>query len=349
MRYWPALLATLCALTASGPSIGAAGSETPAGARDGGAGTVPAAASMAADGDRILVLRAEGGKFREAMDGLVQELGREIEVEEKLIGPGTGMPEVAAAVAALRPRAVILMDNHAIRLYAELQAGWRDAQAFPPSIALMAVRVDKAILGMKRVTGIFYEVPGVTILVNLRSILDEPVRKVGVIHRGAMEDFVRESARWCAAENIELVPYPIPGQGDDVAKAVRTGVRRLWRKDAVDALWVLNDNFYLTPEIIRDGWLPALERFEKPVLVGVENFVSTGIKFGTFAVLPDHYGLGAQAAGLVTRLQEDGWKAGDEPSVRQPLAITKLLNLRLARKYSRVNDARLMEIDRVVK
>jgi hypothetical protein len=164
-----------------------------------------------------------------------------------------------------------------------------------------------------------------------------------------MADFVSESARWCAAENIELVPFLIPEQGADVAKAVRTGVRRLWRKDDVDALWVLNDNFYLTPGIIAEGWLPALERFEKPVLVGVENFVSSGIKFGTFAVLPDHYGLGAQAAGLLMRLQEDNWEAEAKPVMRQPLAITKLLNLKLARKYSRINEDRLMEIDRVVK
>jgi hypothetical protein len=243
---------------------------------------------------------------------------------------------------------VVLMDNQAIRLYAGVQRAWRRTEPFPPAVALMAVRVDQAIAGMRRVTGIFYEVPGVTTVVNLRSLVEDPVRKVGVIHRGAMADFVAESARWCAAERVELVPYLIPEGGRDVAKAVRTGVRRLWRKDGVDALWVLNDNFYLTPEIIARGWLPALERFEKPVLVGVENFVAPGIKFGTFAVLPDHYGLGAQAAGLLMRLQEDGWRAGEAPALRQPLAITKHLNLRLARKYSRIREDRLREIDRVV-
>jgi hypothetical protein len=212
----------------------------------------------------------------------------------------------------------------------------------------MAVRMDKEVAGMKRVTGINYEVPAVTTLVNLRSLLRDPVRRVGVIHRGAMADFVKAHAEWCAAERIELVPYRIPDGAADVPKAVRTGVRRLWRRDGVDALWVLNDNFYLTPEIIRDGWLPALERFEKPVVVGVENLVSPGIKFGTYAVLPDHYGLGTQAAGLLLRLQEDGWEADDAPALRQPLAITKLLNLPLARKYSAIHEDRLLEIDRVV-
>lgn len=311
---------------------------------------VPDAAETAADRvqERILVLRPEGEKFKEAKDGLASELGGEFEVVDRLLGPSTPADSIAAEVRSARPRAVVLMDNQAIRLYASAQKAWRDSAAYPPAVALMAVRVDKAIAGMRRVTGIFYEVPGVTILVNLRSLIRDPVRKVGVIHRGAMADFVRESAKWCAAENIELVPFALPEQGADVARAVRTGVRRLWRKHGVDALWVLNDNFHLTPEIIREGWLPALRRFEKPVLVGVENFVSPGVKFGTYAVLPDHYALGVQAAGSVLRLQEDGWEADAEPALRQPLAITKLLNLGLARKYSRIHEDRLMEIDRVV-
>lgn len=343
MKRLSALLLMAWALSASaeapaGPTVDSASSRRIEVAR------VPARQT-----EHVLVLRTEGAKFKETMNGMVEELGGELECDEKLLKPETGVAEIAATVASLRPKAVVLMDNQAIRLYAGVQAAWRDTVPFPPSIALMAVRVDKAIAGMKRVTGIFYEVPGVTILVNLRSLLKEPVRRVGVIHRGAMADFVTESARWCAAENIQLVPYVIPEHGADVAMAVRSGVRKLWRKDDVDALWVLNDNFYLTPEIIAEGWLPALERFEKPVLVGVENFVSSGIKFGTFAVLPDHYGLGAQAAGLLMRLKEDEWVADDGPAVRHPLAITKLLNLKLARKYSRINEDRLMEIDRVVK
>lgn len=298
--------------------------------------------------DRVLVLRAEGSMFEEALGGLVGELEGELALEVRLIAHGTKIRTIDSVVKALRPRAVVLMDNEAIRLYAAVQAAWKDATPFPPAVALMAVRVDKAMTGMKRVTGISYEVPGVTTMVNLRSLIQDPVRRVGVIHRGAMADFVKDQAAWCASERIELVPYLIPDGSPDVAKAVRTGVRRLWRKEGVDALWVLNDNFHLTPEIIREGWLPALERFEKPVVVGVENFVSPAAKFGTFAVLPDPYGLGAQAAGLLLRLQEDGWEADETPSLRQPLAITKLLNLRLLRKYSRIHEDRLLEIDRVV-
>ncbi|MEO6097029.1 MAG: hypothetical protein ABIW76_15655, partial [Fibrobacteria bacterium] len=198
-------------------------------------------------------------------------------------------------------------------------------------------------------TGIFYEVPGVTILVNLRSLVKGPVRKVGVIARPSMADFVRENAKWCAYENIELVPYLVSEDRMDVARAVRTGVRRLRDREKVDALWILNDNFFLTPEIIGGGWLPALARFKKPVLVGVENFVSERSHFGTFAILPDHYALGVQTAGLILRLKENGWKLDETLRVEQPLAVYKILNLEQARKYATVRDSALKEVDKVIK
>ena len=166
-----------------------------------------------------------------------------------------------------------MLGNDAIKLYAAVQKQWADSAAFPPSISLMAIRVDKAIEDLKRATGIFHEVPGVTIMVNLRSLVAQPVRKVGVIVRPYQADFVRENAKWCKLGNIELVPYMVEEDRKDMARAVRAGVRRLRDRDRVDALWIPNDNFFLTPEIIGGGWLPALERFRKPVLVGVDKVI----------------------------------------------------------------------------
>lgn len=297
----------------------------------------------------ILVLRPEGPNFEETVNGLKKELGSDFQCREKIVGKGVGEADLIADLKQARPKVLVLMDNEAIQLYSRVQKRWRDTIPFPPSISLMAVRVDKAIAGMQRATGIFYEVPGVVTMVNLRSLLADPVRRVGVIVRPSMQDFVRESAKWCKSENIELVPFEVPEDRQDIAKAVRTGVRRLRNQEHVDALWILNDNFFLTPEIIDGGWLPALERFRKPVLVGVENLVSTKIRFGTFATLPDHYGLGVQAAGMILRLKEDDWELDERAKVEQPLAVYKILNLKQARLVSEVNEAALLEIDKVIR
>jgi hypothetical protein len=299
--------------------------------------------------DRILVLRAEGPDFKGTMEGLKGELGPGFEFEEKIVGPGFGTREAASLVAARRPKAIVLMDNQAIRIHAGAQKVWSDSVPYPPAIALMAVRVDKAIAGLRNTTGIIYEVPAVTIFVNLRSLSEEPVRKVGVITRPYMADFVRESAAWCERERIVLVPHEVPEDRKNVARAVREGIRRLRDRENVDALWILNDNHFLTAEIIREGWIPALERFRKPVLVGVENLVAAGTRFGTYAVLPDHYGLGAQAAGMIVRLKEDGWRMDGSSKVEHPLAVLKVLNLEQARNGMRIRRESLLEVDKVIK
>lgn len=302
--------------------------------------------------DRIMIVRAEGANFRETVNGLERELGPEFEFEERITGAGTPIAtaaQLASAIAQSRPRALVLMDNEAIALYGAVQGQWKDSVPYPPSISMMAIRVDKAIGKMQRAAGIFYEVPGVTILVNLRSLVEGPVRKVGVIVRPSMMDFVREHAKWCKNENIELVPFEVEEGHKDVARAVRRGVRQLCDRDKVDALWILNDNYFLSREIIGDGWIPALERFHKPVVVGVENFVSPGSRFGTFAILPDHYGLGVQAAGKILRLRDDGWMMEGPPKVEQPLAVYKVLNLVQARKSARIRESALVEVDKVLK
>ncbi len=302
--------------------------------------------------DRIMIVRAEGANFQETVNGLEKELGPEFEFEERVMGAGTPIAtaaQLSSAIAKSRPRALVLMDNEAIALFAAVQGQWKDSVPFPPSISMMAIRVDKAIGKMRRAAGIFYEVPGMTILVNLRSLVEGPVRKVGVIVRPSMMDFVRENAKWCKSENIELVPFEVAEDRMDVARAVRRGVRHLCDREKVDALWILNDNYFLSREIIGDGWLPALERFHKPVVVGVENFVSLGSRFGTFAILPDHYGLGVQAAGMILRLRDDGWVMEGTPRVEQPLAVYKVLNLVQARKSARIRESALVEVDKVLK
>lgn len=302
--------------------------------------------------DRIMIVRAEGANFQETVKGLERELGPEFEIEERVMGAGIPIDaaaQLSSAIAQSRPRALVLMDNEAIALYGAVQGQWKDSVPFPPSISMMAIRVDKAIGKMRRAAGIFYEVPGVTILVNLRSLVEGPVRKVGVIVRPSMMDLVRENAKWCKSENIELVPFEVAENRLDVARAVRTGVRRLRDRDKVDALWILNDNYFLSREIIGEGWLPALERFHKPVVVGVENFVSRGSRFGTFAILPDHYGLGVQAAGKILRLRDDGWVMEGPPGVEQSLAVYKILNLVQARKSARIRESALVEVDKILK
>lgn len=128
----------------------------------------------------------------------------------------------------------------------------------------------------KNTTGIRYEIPAVTSLVQLRSLMQRPLKKVGVIYRQWMGDFIRQNQRWCQQENIELVSVELPNQLS--TSKLKYQLKHLLRKD-IDTLWVVNDNGLLRPRSIQNVWLPLLKNVDKPVLVGINALADPELKF----------------------------------------------------------------------
>ena len=70
---------------------------------------------------------------------------------------------------------------------------------------MMARFYVNLVSGVVNGTGINYEIAAITCFVSLRNILNQPIRKVGVIHRDAFDDFIGEQKAMAAQEKIELV------------------------------------------------------------------------------------------------------------------------------------------------
>jgi hypothetical protein len=115
----------------------------------------------------------------------------------------------------------------------------------------------------------------------------------------------------------------------------------------VDAIWVLNDNALLEPELIAKGWLKMLHKTPVVVVVGVGSLVDTRLHFGSFAVLPDHAALGVQTANLIFRLAERGWSAEDEP-VELPFSVQTVVDLPWTREHFQFREEAIERIDRIV-
>jgi len=123
--------------------------------------------------------------------------------------------------------------------------------------------VDIAIEGMKNTAGIFYEVPIVTSIVNLRNIMPRVrLEKIGVIHRSFSEQLVRINQDYCRKEHTELVPYLISDKGD-IESELKKGLDILEKKENIDALWVLNDSILVNAQLLRSAWIPFARKFKK--------------------------------------------------------------------------------------
>jgi len=214
------------------------------------------------------------------------------------------------------------------------------------NFGFFSVYIDRLLLQMRNTIGIRHEIPAVTSLVNIRSLVKSPVQRVGVLYREWMHDYIELNTAFCQQEGIELVGIEVPNNIS--MQKVKYHLKHLLNSD-IDALWVVNDNGLLSSRLMQNVWLPNIKQFNKPVVVGVEGLTTTALNFGTFSVVPDQYALGVQGAGLIGDILDDGITQLEEHKLYEPLSVEKLLNLRLMQKRNiPVNEAKLETLDRLI-
>jgi hypothetical protein len=280
---------------------------------------------------------------REAWQSLSDELGESFDVITRPVSEQTGEADLAREISQIQPRCIVLMGNAATNLYLKYQK--QHTGTFLPTVVLMTSFFEEQYPLFHNTTGIAYEVPGITTFVNLRSFVYQPIQRVGVLHRPLFSSYVQKQARLARVEQVHVVPFELsrnPGPHE-----IRRGLDRLIRKERVDALWVLNDNVLLKPELIAKGWLKILHKNPIPVVVGVASLVDTRLHFGSFAMLPDHSALGVQAANLVFRLKDEGWNASLVP-LELPLSIQSVVDLSWTREHLHFREDAIDRIDRIV-
>lgn len=291
----------------------------------------------------VLIAMPESRDFKEARKGLVTEIKRDFNIATFVVKPSTTVEQLGAAIAQASPVCVVLMNNTTLNLYQKYQSQ-PGVEGVPPAVVLMASFLEEAHKHIKHITGIAYEVPGVTAFVNLRMVITSPVNRIGVVFRPVFGRFVQRQKALAAREHIELVPVAVPM--DVSAEGLRSALSELARKGKIDAVWMLNDN-----GLIRDGaflsdtWRAALKEVKLPLLVGVPNLVDPAEPFGTLAVVPDHEALGLQAANMIFDLADNDWNV-QERAVELPLSVKTVVDMKQARERFGLRPDAQQHIDR---
>ena len=295
--------------------------------------------------DTALVLRGNVPAMEEVLDGMKSDLDGEITFVDHAYTKKMTVEDLGALIKKTDPNMIILLGNKSINLYKKYFAKTPPTKEIP-TLLVAGLFVDY-IKGLGTTSAIRYEIPAVTSILTLRVVTEKPIKKVGVIYRKWMKDFVETNKRYCEAEGIELVAMEIGNKEKNFASVVKKKLKAL-KKAKVDALWVLNDNALLNPTVIVKGWQAGLENSKLPVIVGVEKLVASQFNFGTFAVVPDHYPLGVQAAGLIADFLDDDWEVSGSHS-EQPISVRKILNRALSKKNKiGIKVEGLKEIDAVL-
>ncbi|MEQ1508222.1 MAG: hypothetical protein ABMB14_38685, partial [Myxococcota bacterium] len=291
----------------------------------------------------VLILRRATANMDSFVRGMVGELGDAFDVDAVVVGRDTTVTTLGTAIGDRSPAVIVILDNPTAELYRAYQEAFPDRPT-PPAVIAMALFVEQTAQRIRNATGIAYEVPAVTSFGRLRATVASPVIRVGVVYRPAFGAFVAAQTRLASIEGFEIVPFELdarPGLGQ-----VRAGLKSLDKLD-VDALWVLNDNVLLTPELLVGAWLPLMRRSDRPVVVGVSSLLKTQPPVGSFAVLPDHESLGMQAAEMIFELRDAGWSVGATPP-QLPIAVETVLNLPFTERTTGVRAGAIDEVDQVI-
>jgi hypothetical protein len=264
-------------------------------------------------------------------DALSDELESDYDVVAIDVPAGTAPAAFAAAVATSGAVALVVMDNPTVTL---LQKAQQEGAAFPPAFVVMASFADEAVVKLKNATGIAYEVPAITSFGQLRSLVEQPVRRVGVIYREGFDSYVEQQRVLAEQEKLEIIGVRLGSR--PTPREIRRAVREL-RDRGADALWVLNDNGLLRQDQIVDGWKPALDLAQKPVVCGVTSLVNPAFGFGTLALVPDHESLGSQLASIILEAADSEWAL--DGKVRQPLSVKTTLDAAGAARFTLKSDA----------
>jgi hypothetical protein len=293
----------------------------------------------------IVVMMPSTSQTQEVWTGLSDELGRDYELVSVRVDSGDDDATVAEALRRHAPRAVVLMNNPTVAAYAEYQRK-HVGDAFPPAIVAMTSFLDGPRASLLQATGVYYEVPLITVVTNLRKLITTPIERIGVVRRSALEAYVRREAELAAHEHIAVVEEHVGPEPN--ASELKRAIRRV--RQRADALWVLNDDRLLTARLIADAWLPGVsERPWIPTLVGAAPLVSPQTPFGTFAVLPDHTALGVQVASLVFDLADSDWTLPPDARAQLPLSTTTSMDLTQAKERFVLRDGALTHVDRILR
>lgn len=304
--------------------------------------------SISSAKDVILVIRNDGKDFIDALKGMMVELREDFYIKDKVIDKKADVNDIVEEMQSTNPKLVVLMDNTSIALFKRYQQGLKENEPLIPSVSIMGVLVGDAIASLKNASGISYEIPIVTSIVSLRTIIKSSMKKVGVIRRDYLREFLEQNRKFCEMEGIEIIDIALPNKSDKFKSLLRNGLKDLIEQKKVDVLWVPNDNEFLQPEIIQDVWIPTTKKYKIPIVVGVEVLVKPQLDFGMFAVLPDHISLGTQVAEMIYDISDNNWTC-ESNRVDPPLAVYKIINVLQAKKKFNVRDEDLGTVDKKVK
>jgi hypothetical protein len=303
----------------------------------------------------LAIVSPVGSKYDEVFQGLQRELGDDYSLQKMnfVLGKDKKIENTGDLLKSIKgaaPKAVIAMDNSASEVIREM----RKSNDQTPAFAAMMLQVDKALEGVPNVAGIKFEIPAFTQFSNLKYVSASKFSKVAVFHRKGFLPMMAQAKDMLAKENLTLDAYCLDCEKSLEGSALTDAMKTQWKKwesDKEVVLWLLADNVLLTPQSLKDFWLPSVGKSERPVVAPLDMFVSGNPPVGEIGLLafnPDYVELGAQLSEQIRAVIEDEEEI-QEKGFEELISVFGVLNKKKAKKIDwNLQDANLGRLQKVV-
>ncbi|MDQ3235284.1 MAG: hypothetical protein M3Q07_26030 [Pseudobdellovibrionaceae bacterium] len=301
--------------------------------------------------EKVLVLGSNSSAMQEVKEAITRDL-KSYQLENFIVKADTSYEDYKGELLKQKPRAVLLLDNKSVQLMQQIHQDKDPFLAGLKGSATMALNLKHILADDKLISGIAYEVPAFSILTKFRSLIDTKVSRVLVIYRKSQFQKVFQEAQvQLEREGVQLVGLDAEKDGDTPA-AIQAFIDRNLKEDQsdgkVDAVLVLTDNKLLNADTFGSLWVARAQSMKIPFLCGIENFVSSKLRFCTFAAFPDHSDLAHQVSEQITAIIEDGVSPGElgvDYLIALKMAADKTILDRLGLKLREANSQDLKMID----
>jgi len=274
----------------------------------------------------VLIAVPPAQLFDKVVEGIEEELVSEYTLAKLSITEKTTLQNFAEAIDSINPRIIVLIGNRPISLLFEFQKMRPDHNPHIPSVAIMAIGIDYATKKLSNATGIHYDVPIVSTVTSLRSVINKPITTLGIVHRSIMEDMISTYKTYCKKEKIKTVSLTIPDKLLKRPFRMRRKIKTFLENTKPDLFWIPTDNHFFTNQLIFRVWKPLSRNPGIPIVVGIEALIGKNLESGMMAVVPDYVNLGIQTAQVIFEVERKNWNASAVP-VQVPLSLYKIINV----------------------
>ena len=125
----------------------------------------------------MLIIHPKGDNFEQTVDVMKEELQTEFRIKTFITSGKTKQKQFAEQIRTANPDIIVLANNPNVARYKIYQSELPENKAKIPAIAIMGAYLPTTVEGIKNITGISYEVPVVTGVVNYRNLFNTTIKK----------------------------------------------------------------------------------------------------------------------------------------------------------------------------